>query len=368
MSKRTRYDLNAPGTQALRDRIVHGAYTTEGTMVAFPLCFPGMTIPIAADESRITALDLAHDGVIYGGTSGRCAHVFFAMFHGATGLAFDMDAVEDANHCAAVCCGATHMIACVNGPSGGRIVRRGLQGLPFDLLQEWGFSRPPFDDLGPAVAGERIVHAVADGSGDGAVVATERHVVALAIGTGTLRVVGETPGMGRIARASDGGIVGVDAERGLWRYRPQDGPFERTVAPFPEGDWRGDLMRWARDPVTGTLYTADTAGRLFAFREDTGFSSCLGQTPLAPVGPMAVAFDGRLFGACGDGIAKTFCYDPGTGEVTSLGVAVSILERRRYGYVFGDAITGRDGQIIFGEDDDLGHLWMYFPRLLRRRA
>jgi hypothetical protein len=24
---------------------------------------------------------------------------------------------------------------------------------------------------------------------------------------------------------------------------------------------------------------------------------------------------------------------------------------------------GRDGQIIFGEDDDLGHLWLYFPRI-----
>ena len=48
--------------------------------------------------------------------------------------------------------------------------------------------------------------------------------------------------------------------------------------------------------------------------------------------------------------------------MTNLGVAVSVLERRRYGYVFGDAVTGRDGQIFFGEDDDLGHLWLYFPR------
>jgi hypothetical protein len=48
---------------------------------------------------------------------------------------------------------------------------------------------------------------------------------------------------------------------------------------------------------------------------------------------------------------------------TNLGVAESVLERRRYGYVFGDAVIGRDGQIIFGEDDDLGHLWLYFPRI-----
>ncbi|MGA2074229.1 MAG: hypothetical protein ABSH52_12070 [Terriglobia bacterium] len=33
------------------------------------------------------------------------------------------------------------------------------------------------------------------------------------------------------------------------------------------------------------------------------------------------------------------------------------------GYVFGDAVTGRDGEIVFGEDDDGGHLWLYFPRI-----
>ena len=77
----------------------------------------------------------------------------------------------------------------------------------------------------------------------------------------------------------------------------------------------------------------------------------------------AVTFDGRLFGFCGAEMAKLFCFHPGTGQVSNLGVAVSVLERRRYGYVFGDAVTGRDGQIIFGEDDDLGHLWLYFPRI-----
>jgi hypothetical protein len=78
---------------------------------------------------------------------------------------------------------------------------------------------------------------------------------------------------------------------------------------------------------------------------------------------MAVTHDGRVFGFCGPEMAKMFCYNPRTREATNLGVAVSVLERRRYGYAFGDAVTGRDGQIIFGEDDDLGHLWLYFPRI-----
>jgi hypothetical protein len=45
---------------------------------------------------------------------------------------------------------------------------------------------------------------------------------------------------------------------------------------------------------------------------------------------------------------------------------VSVIQQRRYGYCFGDAVTGRDGEIIFGENDNLGHLWLYFPKILPR--
>ncbi len=43
------------------------------------------------------------------------------------------------------------------------------------------------------------------------------------------------------------------------------------------------------------------------------------------------------------------------------GAAVSVFERRRYGYEFAVAVVGPDGEILWGEDDDLGHLWLYFP-------
>lgn len=64
-----KYDLKSPEAQALIDEIVHGTFMKQGTMAAFPTCFPGATIPIPADESHITALDVAGDGMVYGGTS-----------------------------------------------------------------------------------------------------------------------------------------------------------------------------------------------------------------------------------------------------------------------------------------------------------
>ena len=56
--KKPRYDTSSPEARALIDEIVHGTFVKEGTMVAFPTCFPGASIPIPADESHITALDI----------------------------------------------------------------------------------------------------------------------------------------------------------------------------------------------------------------------------------------------------------------------------------------------------------------------
>ena len=73
MSQKTkpRFNRDSAEARALIDEIVHGTFVKEGTMVAFPTCFPGASTPIPADESHITALDITPDGIIYGGTSGR---------------------------------------------------------------------------------------------------------------------------------------------------------------------------------------------------------------------------------------------------------------------------------------------------------
>jgi len=357
-----RFNRNSPEARALIDEIVHGTFVKEGTMVAFPTCFPGASTPIPADEGHITALDITPEGMIYGGTSGRATHLFVGMFHGVTGMVFDRGTVPHADKCVAIGCGKAKFVACVNGPGGGRVVSGKLQPLPFDLIQEWGFSRPPLDELG-TVNREPIVHAVADGSSALLIGATTGHLFTVSIDDGKVDVIDEVPGQGWIARGSDGNIFGKDGSNHLWRFDPVNRKVMRKAIQLPQGVWGS--MRWARDQRNGLLYNADDNGNLFSFDEKQGFSPPLGRTLLAPVGPCAVTHDGRLFGFCGAEMAKLFCYHPGRGQVTNLGVAVSVLERRRYGYVFGDAVTGRDGQIIFGEDDDLGHLWFYFPSILK---
>jgi hypothetical protein len=360
-SKR-KYDLNSPEAKALTDEIVHGTFMKEGTMAAFPTCFPGATIPIPADESRLTALDVSSDGMIYGGTSGRATHLFVGIFHGVTGVVFDLGQPAGADQCAAVCCVKGKVVSCVNGPRGGRLVATSYQGLPFDLIQEWGFGRPAIDELGQ-VNGDRILHAVADAAKTSVVGITPHCLFALDVEKGKPEVIGSVPGRGRVALGSKGSVFGKDEGDWLWQYGPATRQLARRAVKLPAGAWESAPLTWARDTRKGLLYAADADGNLFSFDEAAGFSAALGRTLLAPVGPMAVTFDGRLFGFCGNEMAKMFCYNPATRAVTNLGVAVSVLERRRYGYVFGDAVTGRDGQVVFGENDDLGHLWLYFPRI-----
>jgi hypothetical protein len=365
-TKKQPFDRNSPENVALRAEIVHGAFLREGTMAAFPTCFPGATIPIPADESRITALTVADAGIVYGGTSGRRTHLFYGLFHGATGMVFDMGVAEGANRCAAVCCARGQFFAFVNGPAGGRVVACPLATLPFDLLQEWSFTREPLRELG-SVGSEPIVHALGDKSG-ALVIATQTRLLTLDVAACRLEPVAEVRCVGRMAIGSQGGVFGLEGTEYLWRYDGASRRFDPRAMRLPAGAWGGAPLVWARDGRTGLLYTADSEGALYAFSEERGMGSSVGRAPVAPVGPMAVTFDGRLFGFCGDGIARMFCYDPLLKRVDDLGVAVSTLQRRRYGYVFGDAVTGRDGQIFFGEDDDLGHLWLYFPRIRDAQA
>ena len=359
MQTKSRFDPDSPEIKAYLDELAH-QFVREGTMVAFPTCLPGMTTPITHDESRITALDINSKGHVYGGTSGRQAHVFGAAFHGLTGIVLDAGAVEGSTSTEAVCCGATRVIAFVNGPQSGRAVALPYLHLAEDWIQEWGLEPPVLKDLGECVSGEAVVHAVAVLSGKTVVGVTTRHLFTVDVESGLISVVGEVPGHGRLAMGR-AAVFGQEDLTRLWRFDIASGKIHRSDVHLPDGEWTSPL-RWARDQNTGLLFTADAAGRLFNFDENKSFRF-LGKAHLSPVGPMAVVPDGRLFGFCGTEMANLFCCDTVSGKVANLGVAASVLEQRRYGYQFGDAVTGPSGEIVFGEEDNGGHLWLYFPRI-----
>jgi hypothetical protein len=354
-----RFDPNSPQIKAYLDELAH-QFVREGTMVAFPTCLPGMTTPIPHEESRITALDINSDGFIYGGTSGPRAHLFAAAFHQLTGIVLDAGTVPGATSTVAVCCGASRTVAFVNGERGGRAIAFPEIKLAQDWIQEWGLDRPELQDLGECVAGAPVVNAVCVPPGNTIAGITMRHLFTMDVDSGKIAIVGEVPGRGQLGLAGTG-IFGQETDARLWRFDVSSRRIERGLVELPSGAWTRPLS-WARDRNRSMLYLADDSGRLFAFDDSKGFRP-LGKAHLAPVGPMAVAPDGRLFGVCGTGIANLFCCDTRTGKASNLGVAASIFQERRYGYVFGAALAGPEGEMVFGEDDNGGHLWLYFPRI-----
>jgi hypothetical protein len=362
MQTKGKFDPDSPEIKAYLNELAH-QFVREGTMVAFPTCLPGMTTPIAHDESRITALDINAEGHVYGGTSGRRVHLFAAAFHGLTGIVLDTGVVPGCTSTVAVCCVAARTIAFVNGSRGGLAVAVPPIHLAEDWIQEWGLEEPVLKELGECVAGEPVVHAVSEPSGTIAVGVTTHHLFTVKFESGLITVVGEAPGRGRLVAGREA-VFGQDDGERLWRFDPDSRKIRRAAVNLPKGQWT-EPLQWAHDGQSGISFTADAAGQLFSFDGSSSFHA-IGKTQLAPVGPMAVTPDGRLFGFCGDEMANLFCCDPLSGRVTNLGVAASVLEKRRYGYQFGDALTGRDGELVFGENDNDGHLWLYFPKTLPR--
>ena len=362
MAGRKQFDFTSPGATELRDRIVHGAFKTEGQMVAFPLCFPSVSVPIPADESSITALDVTEDGVVYGGTGGYASHLFVAMFHGVTGMVFDMGVAENWVQTTAICCGKEKFFAAGNGADGGHIILRELQETPFSLIQEWTIQRTPYTYIDCPVKGERILHAVSSHNRLYVIGKTESTVFRYDFRSDSIDVIAKVDGSGRLAALPDGTIVGRGNQDSLWCCDPVKGTVTTDDVHLPKGNWDCDII-WASDLATRLLYAADAEAQLFSFSPNHGWAGPLTQIPYAPVTSMAVTFDGRVFGSAGTDMQRLFCYDPDSGSITDIGVGASTLQQRRYCYEYGDAVTGRDGEIVFGEKDDLGHLWLYFPRI-----
>ena len=309
-----KFDPNSPEIKTYKYAIAH-QFVREGMMVAFPTCLPGMTTPITHDENHITTLDINADGHVYGGTSGRQAHLFGAAFHGLTGIVLDAGVVAGATSTVAVCCRPSGgAIAFVNGPLGGHAVSVPYLDLQQDWIQEWGLAPVPLKDLGECVAGEAVVHAVAAPARNAVIGVTTRHLFTVDFASERIAIVGEAPGRGRLV-VNHSGVFGQDDGARLWRFDLASGGIQRNAVTLPDGDWTVPLM-WACDRHTGLVFTADATGRLFSFDEDKGFQS-LGNAPLAPIGPMAVTADGRIFGFCGTEIANLFCWNPASGSATN---------------------------------------------------
>ena len=353
----------------------HRSFIQDGTMVAMPLAFPGITTPIPADECATISLAIDDTGMIFGGTAGRAAHLFAAMTRGATGVVHDLGPVPGAAACTAVMPAEDRsVLLTTSGPDGGAIWRHPAVPWPYDCLQEWGFSRPGYTELARPFDDEGIACALFDEQ--------RRTVCGLSERTGRFFVFdvasGETTDLGKVdpvhrfSRAivadGDGRIYGTGCNGSLWRFDPDEGTIVDLDVCIPCAAGReihNQADSFAYDPVANMIYGSGSAdGFLFAFDPVIVAVRSLGKPGVSPtIRCLTMGHDRRLFGVCGgdDDIGHVFYYDLAEDDLRDIGVPISLLGLRAYGYVFRAAITGRDGEIILGQAERMSHLWFYFP-------
>jgi len=378
--KNPEFDLKSSHLQNT-EKYHHRGFVQEGTMVAMPLAFPGITTPIPADECAIVSLAMDSTRMVFGGTAGRAAHLFAAMTRGVTGVVHDLGVIPGAWACTSVMPARDRTIyLAASGADGGKIYRHPPVPWPYDCLQEWGFSRPGYTELAHPFADEGIAAAVLDDSRRTIYGVSDRTgtLFGFALDTSEVRRFGKVDAVHRFSRTIirdlRGSIYGTACNGSLWRFSPDEGALVdlETWIPCAAGrEIHNRAEALALDPVTGVIYGSGSSdGFLFAFDPASGRLRSLGKPGVSPtIRCLTVGNDGRLFGICGgdDDIGHLFSYDPEDHALRDLGVPLSLFGVRAYGYVYGAAITGPDGEMFFGQAERMGHLWLYFPAIKVRR-
>jgi hypothetical protein len=369
-----------------------GDFVTDGIMLALPLCFPGQSLPPSADETLIGAM--AEDAAamaIYLGTGGRAAHGMVAATHADTGVVQDLGVIPAADRVDAVGVGAKWVYFVASGPQGSALwSHRRLEPATF-LIQEWGLTRGEFTKVCDLWADRRVA---------GAVFTPEGWLYGLTEGDGQffkLDLSAENPKVelvgsvqppppkpldpppppffsSRLVLDRGGRVWGTNGSANLWHFDRPSGKLVTSGPRIPAAAGREAhtiVSAWAIDSVSGLIYGGTSPdGFFFKFDPERRQVTPLGKpTRLDEIHCLTVGHDGRVYGMAGgaEDIGHLFVYDPANGALADLGVPVSTLSVRQYGYHFRSALTAAGGEIYFGQHERASHLWLYFPPACRKQ-
>ena len=354
----------------------------EGICLAVPLCIPGQSIPPPAGETAMRTFAYDPWGTLYIGTAGRKAHLLGAMIHKETGIVHVMGTVPEADAILAIAVPAEgyHLHLLATGPQGGTVwtTPRFATG---GCIQEWFVGRYEMTRTAAILPGKRIACAVASADGRSFYGLTDERkpeLFRVDLPSGEVHTIytsaedDTSPLLQGLHLDSRGTLWGSCYPSRIWKLEPGAHAIQH-VAIIPGAAGRAHhtyVSAWASDPVTGALY-GGTAPDGFFFRMDTPDTApvALGKpTRMDGIHCLTVANDGRVYGMAGmeDDIGHLFCYEPDAGSLRDLGIPVSVLTARQYGYHFRCALTGPGGEIYFGQYERVNHLWIYIPRVAQR--
>jgi len=384
----------------LRAGYEKSAFVGEGQVQVRRLGASSFVKPIPAGESAITALVRHKNGKIYGGTSGRRAHLFFYDPSPDADVVVDAGVVGENMRITGLVADERIYGAAESGDQGFLFSYSPCEVLMKDIDTTGKGMREIFDspvedqmfhsiiDPCHSVGKIEILTRIPEAEGvTGLVIDAQRKIIygltskngsffSYSISSKTFSLKGRVDSIREFSRKlaidSTGTIYGAASCGRIFKYSSDVGRVESTSCVIPSLKGREAYNRvdsWALDEQSGVIYGGTIDGILFEFNPPAGKIRCIGK-PIDQmrVRALTVGNDGRVFGVGGEPgkCCHLFVYEPIEHQLRDLGVLLATMETPWYGYEVDCAVTGRDGEVYLGETDRISHLFIYFPPIVRR--
>ena len=387
----------------LRAEYEKSAFVNEGHIEVRRLGPIAFTKPIPAGESAITVLLAYHNGKIYGGTSGKRAHLFYYDPSPDADTVVDIGIVGENLR-------VTSLVAEEKGRIFGGVVSEKDDGFLFSYspcevtIEKIDTKGKGVREIFDTPAEDQVFHSIVDpfssageinvlttpvkGEGVGSLVVDRKRKLLYGlsdkkgiffiydISEEKVIIKGPVDEVDEFSKKlimdKEGNVYGAKARGGLFKYDSEKDRIEELDLFIPSLKGRELYNRvdsWVLDEESGLIYGGSIDGILFIFnpfeRTITALGKPIDQTRIRA---LSVGKDGRVFGVAGEegSCAHLFCYNPEARELKDLGVPLATVETPWYGYEFEAAVTGKDGEVYLGESDRISHLWIYFPPIERR--
>ncbi len=339
---------------------INGNFVDEGLFLAMPAGFPGVSEAPPREHTRLHRLHPGADQrTVFALSRGPDPQLIQFCPKSTYGFAVVLPPLADCDEITALVSRekkyAQELLVASENQQGSRVTHSCAANIGH-AIQEWHVSQWKPAPNAIDFPGERLLDLAADTDPTLAWALFSDKCVLLEWDASALKIRKEFP---LPAQAQpflfqmEGAPHYADKSGGIWKLGPES---INKVQQLPE---LADALR-IRACKQGLVW-ATRDGEIHSWEPNDAGSVKQSQLPLTPVHSLVRIADGRIYASAGESIAHWFVIEPDTGRTRDLGVPVSTLSNRRYGFNFADLIPGRDGEIYAAENDHGGQLWIYFP-------
>jgi hypothetical protein len=274
------------------------------------------------------------------------------------GYVIDIGPVEGMNQAEGMYFWSETIFGVFNSDQGSEILRFKRLIRPYSGIQEWGFRKPEFEILWSA-DDDKVLSSVFLKEAGQLLFLTGKKLVKLEFDQeGNVETSQtETTNLLRLFNNKSEEVFAMDADGKIYQLDTTDLTLSNLNLSVPDFDGVSAVL-----PVGGKdVILGDGQGRAFRFNSDNKSLNFVFQTPVSLIKSFAGLLDKIVYIFYGDGIGRYGRFNLETGEFADLGCVVSVLETKRYAYTFACSVSGKDGEIYWGENDRNGHLWVYYP-------